>query len=140
MNTFSGGNGGSSLNSDPFQYGQLHTRADNNTINNVHGSSNTNFANVSNYHNNTFNVGTSQESSKIQAWLSPLEPQLRHQDVGSRRLDGIGGWVLQRDEFESWRKGQDSSVNPTLLGYGDQGAGKTYIRYGGIFRGGDRRY
>jgi len=136
MNTFPGGNGEPSLNSDAFQYGLLHTRADNNTVNNVRGSSNTNFANVSNnYHNNTFNVGASEESSKIQAWLSPLEPYARHQDVRNQRLDGVGDWVLQRDEFESWHKSQDSSVNPTLLCYGDQGVGKTYIRYGGMFWG-----
>ena len=128
MSTLPSGSGGSSLTRDPSQYGISHTRTDNNTTNNVHGSSNTNFANVSNSYNNIINVGASEESLKIQAWLSPLEPHARHQDVRSRRLDGAGDWVLQKNEFESWYKSQDSSVNPTLLCYGGQGAGKTYIR------------
>jgi len=135
MNTFPSENGQSSLNHDPFQYGLTHTRADNNTTNNVLGNSNTNFANVSNNINNTINVGTNEGSSGIQAWLSPLEPYARHQNVRNQRMDDVGNWVLQRDEFESWRQSQDSSMNPTLLCYGNQGVGKTYIRYGGIFRG-----
>ena len=122
------GNSESSLSSDPCQNSISHTHTDNKTTNNVHGNSNTNFANVSNSYNNTINVGVSEESAKIQAWLSPLKPHARHQDVRSRRLDGVGDWVLQKNEFESWHKIQDSSVNPTLLCYGGQGAGKTYIR------------
>jgi len=82
------------------------------------------------------NVGLSEEPSRIQAWLSPLEPHARNQDVRNRRLDGVGDWVLQKNEFESWRESQDASMNPTLLCYGDQGVGKTYIRYWGIFWGG----
>ena len=128
MNSLPSGSGGSSLTRDPCQYGISHTRTDNNTTNNVHGGSNTNFANVLNSYNNIINVGVSEESLKIQAWLSPLEPHARHQDVGNRRLDGVGDWVLQKSEFESWRKSQDSSVNRTLLCYGGEGAGKTYIR------------
>ena len=124
------GNRKSSLSSDPCQNSTSisHTRTDNKTTNNVHGNSNTNFANVLNSYNNTINVGASEESSRIQEWLSLLEPHARHQDVRSRRLDGVGDWVLQRNEFESWHKSRDSSVNPTLLCYGGEGAGKTYIR------------
>ena len=128
MNTLPSESGGSTLTRDPCQYSISHTRTDNNTTNNVQGGSNTNFANISNSYNNTISVGVSEESLKIQAWLSPLVPHARHQDVRSRRLDGVGDWVLQKNEFESWRKSQDSSVNPTLLCYGGQGAGKTYIR------------
>ena len=129
-NTSLMGNRESSLSSDPFQnsIGISHPRTDNRTTNNVHGNSNTNFANVLNSYNNTINVGVSEESLRIQTWLSPLEPHARHQDVRSRRLDGVGDWVLQKDEFESWCKSQDGSANPTLLCYGGQGAGKTYIR------------
>ena len=91
----------------------------------------TNVGNVSNSYN-TINVGIDEESLRIQAWLSPLEPHKRHQDVRNRRLDGVGGWVLRRSEFESWRKGRDDLANPTLLCYGVQGVGKTYIRYKSI--------
>ena len=69
-------------------------------------------------------MGANEESLQIQAWLSPLEPHRRHQDVSNRRLDGVGDWVLQKSEFESWYKGRDGSVNPTLLCYGGQGVGK----------------
>ena len=61
--------------------------------------------------------------------------------MSNRRLDGVGNWVLQRDEFQSWRENQDSLGNPTLLCYGGQGVGKTHIRYKAqsIF-GNHRRY
>ena len=134
MNTLPSGVGASSLSSDRGLSGISHTGADNIT-NNFHGNSNTNCANVSNSYNRTINVGLSEESPRIQAWLSPLEPYARHQDVRNRRLDGIGDWVLEKDEFESWRKSQDSARNTTLLCYGDQGVGKTYIRYREISRG-----
>jgi len=134
MKTLPSGDGGSSLTRDPYRYGISQTHTDNDTTNNVHGNSNTNFANVSNSYN--INVGVSEESSQIQAWLSPLEPHARNQDVRNRRLDGVGDWVLRKNEFESWSGDQDASMDPTLLCYGDQGVGKTYIRYGGIIRGG----
>ena len=134
MNTLPSGSGGPILTRHPYPYGISHTRTDNNTTNNVHGSSNTNFANVSNSYNHTINVGVSEESLRIQAWLSPLDPHARHQDVRNRRLDGVGEWVLEKNEFESWRESQDSSVNRTLLCYGNQGAGKTYIRYESIIQ------
>jgi len=91
-----------------------------------YGNSNSNVGNVSNSYN-TINI-IEEESLRIQEWLSPLEPHERHQDVRNRRLDGVGEWVLGRSEFESWCKSQDRSVNPTLLCYGGQGVGKTYIR------------
>ena len=121
--------GGPSPSGDLGQYGISHVRADNNTTNNVHGNSNTNVGNVSNGYNNTINVGGNEESSRIQAWLSPLEPHIRHQDVRNRRLDGVGDWVLRRNEFKSWRESQDGSQDPSLRCYGGQGVGKTYIRY-----------
>ena len=128
MNTLPSGSGGPSLTRDPCEYGISNTRTDNNTSNSIQGHSNQNIGNVLNSYNNTINVGVSEESLRIQAWLSPLEPHARHQDVRNRRLDGVGDWVLRRDEFELWCKSQDSGVNPTLLCYGGQGAGKTYIR------------
>jgi len=135
MNTLPSGNGGPSLTHDPSQHSISNTRTDNNTSNSIHGHSNHNIGNVLNSYNHTINVGISEETSRIQTWLSPLEPHARHQDVRNRRLDGVGDWVLEKNEFESWRMSQDSAANRTLLCYGDQGAGKTYIRYQGIFRG-----
>ena len=137
MNTLPSRSGGSSPTSGVYQDNISNTRTDNNTRISIHGHSNQNIGNVlSSYNNtinNTINVRVSEESSRIQAWLSPLEPHARHQDVGNRRLDGVGDWVLRKNEFESWRKSPDSSANRTLLCYGDQGVGKTYIRYKSIF-------
>ena len=130
MSTSPTGNGGSSAHSS-WQYGIPNIRTDHRMTNSIHGDSNTNVGNVSNSYN-TVNVRIDEESLQIQAWLSPLEPHKRHQDVRNRRLDGVGEWVLRRNEFESWYKGQDGSVNPTLLCYGGQGVGKTYIRYKSI--------
>ena len=104
-------------------------RADHRVTNTIYGDSNSNVGNVSNSYNSTINVTMEEESSQIQEWLSPLEPRKRHQDVRNRRLAGIGEWVLRRCEFESWCGSQDGSVSPTLLRYGGQGVGKTYIRY-----------
>ena len=78
--------------------------------------------------NTSSNVGAYEGSLWIQSWLSTLKTNRRHQGVRNRRLDSVGGWVLRRAEFESWCKGQDGSVDPTLLCYGGPGVGKTYIR------------
>ena len=111
----------------PWEYRISNTGSDHRMTNHIHGNSNTGVGNVSNSYNNTINVGMDEESLRIQAWLSPLEPYKRHQDVRNRRLDGVGEWVLRRIEFELWRKGQEGSANRTLLCYGGQGVGKTYI-------------
>ena len=107
----------------------LNTRTDNRMTNSIFGHSNSNVGNVSNNYNNTINVGIEEESSRILEWLSPLEPNKRHQDVRDSRLDGVGEWVLGRSEFKLWYKSQEVSVNRTLLYYGGQEVGKTYIRY-----------
>jgi len=120
---------GGSLSGDLCQRSLSNTRAGNTMSNNVYGHSNQSVGNVSNSYNSTINVGVNEESLPVQVWLSPLEPHIRHQDVSHRRLDGIGDWVLQKNEFEAWRDGGSGSVNPTLLCYGGQGVGKTYIRY-----------
>ena len=85
-------------------------------------------------HNNSFNVTNSynttyaDENAQILEWLSPLEPRLRHQDVRTRRLDGIGDWFLRKDDFINWRDGEDRSTMGTLFCSGAPGAGKTYLR------------
>ena len=84
-------------------------------------------------HNNSFNVINSHnttyvdESAKILEWLSKLEPRLRHQDVRTRRLDGVGDWFLQKDDFINWRGGEDGSTMSTLFCSGAPGVGKTYL-------------
>ena len=77
---------------------------------------------------NTFNNFTiAEDRSSILAWLSPLEPGLRHQDIQNHRAENIGQWLLRSEGFRSWYAGTES-YNAVLFCYGDSGVGKTYIR------------
>ena len=44
-------------------------------------------------------VCKSEEDEKIMRWLSPLEPNNRHQGVRTGRFDGVGDWLLETKEF-----------------------------------------
>ena len=83
--------------------------------------------NVTNSYNTNYNTTCVDENAQILAWLSPLEPRLRHQDVRTRRLDGLGDWFLQTEDFVNWRDGGDGSRMATLFCSGVPGAGKTYL-------------
>jgi len=90
-------------------------------------------SNINSFNNNTCNdldfiTGIDNEWLQILKWLSPLEPQKRHQSVRTDRLDGVGNWVLETSEFRKWRDAEDGRVEQALLCYGDQGVGKTYVR------------
>jgi len=91
---------------------------------------NVNSFNTNNSFNNIFNYVTEidDEGRQILQWLSPLEPQIRHQGVQTDRLPGVGNWVLETSEFRKWRDEQDGSVEPVLFCYGNPGVGKTYVR------------
>ena len=84
--------------------------------------------NTNTYSGNTFNY-TIDDRSEILAWLSPLEPRARHRDIVARRIDNIGAWLLETEEFKRWYSGnrEDASYRPTLFCDGDPGAGKSYI-------------
>ena len=92
-----------------------------------------NFSNNQNSFNiqvgNTFNYATPDDRSEILAWLSPLEPRVRHRDIGARRVDSIGAWLLETEEFRGWKNGsrEDESYHPTLFCDGNPGVGKSYI-------------
>ena len=89
------------------------------------------FSNNINSLNTTFNTFTvADDRSNILAWLSPLEPRLRHQDIQDSRVENIGEWLLQTEEFKTWCAGSGGGEpdNAVLFCYGDPGAGKTYIR------------
>jgi len=88
---------------------------------------NTGSFNVSNtYNNNVITVTAADDESQIRAWLSPLEPQLRHHDIFNLRVDSIGDWLLETKEFISWYEGSGHAV---LFCYGNPGVGKSYIWY-----------
>jgi len=88
---------------------------------------------------NCFNVSnniftTADEKPKILAWLSPLEPKVRHQAIRDQRVDSIGNWLLDTKEFRDWYNGSENggSDHAALFCYGDPGVGKSYIRYEGL--------
>jgi len=85
---------------------------------------------------NSFNVSniiftTTDDEPKILAWLSPLEPQVRHQDICEQRVDSVGNWLLETKEFRSWYNGgwNGGSDHAVLFCYGEPGVGKSYIWY-----------
>ena len=103
------------------------SRNDNNNTN----SFNSNSFNTTNSYNvhNVSNHYVVDQRSKILDWLSPLEPHTRHQDIRNSRVADVGDWLLETDEFRSWRDGSGGEVNnATLFCYGSPGAGKTHIR------------
>ena len=91
------------------------------------GTGHKNSFNVKNSYNTNYNTTYVDENPQILKWLSPLEPRLRHQDVRTRRLDGLGDWFLRKDAFINWCDGEDGSIMGTLFCSGAPGAGKTYL-------------
>ena len=102
--------------------------------NNTQYSHNTNAFNTNSFTNNNIvcnvNIGATDEKPEILAWLSPLEPRIRHQDVRTRRADNVGEWLLQTGEFQRWCYGahDEESDKQILFCCGDPGVGKTYLR------------
>jgi len=83
------------------------------------------------YTNTTYtNSIAAEDRPNFLAWLSPLDPKLRHQDIRDRRIENVGEWVLETEEFRSWYAGTkcDGSEKAVLFCYGDPGIGKTFIR------------
>jgi len=108
-------------------------------FNNLHDSPITStIAEMSQYHANSFNTNSfnvlnyavTDDRSQLLTWLSALDPRLRHQDIQERRVDNIGEWLMRTKEFRSWHDGsrEGEGDKAVLFGYGDPGAGKTFIR------------
>jgi len=87
--------------------------------------------------NNTVNFITEIDTQgrQILQWLSPLEPQQRHQGVRVDRLDSVGNWVLETTGLRKWSYREDGCVDPVLFCYGNPGVGKTYLRWEGLLSG-----
>ena len=87
---------------------------------------------------NSFNVNSNNivyfiteinaERRQILQWLSPLEPQQRHEGVRIDRLDGVGNWMLETTEFRKWSDKEAGCAEPVLFCCGNPGVGKTYLR------------
>jgi len=75
------------------------------------------------------NIGSADERAEILAWLSPLDPWIRHHDIGDHRVEDVGDWLLGTEEYLNWVDGipGGESDNSALFCYGDPGVGKTYI-------------
>ena len=80
--------------------------------------------------NNVWNYTIADDRSPLLAWLSPLEPRLRHRDIQERRVDNVGEWLLLTEEFRSWHdwSGESEDDKAVLFCYGGPGVGKTFIR------------
>ena len=78
----------------------------------------------------SFNHATyrSDEDAHIMRWLSPLEPNNRHQGVRNDRFDGVGDWLLETSDFQEWRGGAGGADKAVLFCSGNPGVGKTYLR------------
>jgi len=94
-------------------------------VSNVSNVSGSNVLNVSNHYT------AAEDWSEILAWLSPLEPRIRHQDLRSRRAGNVGEWLLQTEEFQRWCNGshQVGSEHAVLFCCGGPAVGKTYLRW-----------
>ena len=63
-------------------------------------------------------------------YTQQVEPQIRHQDIRTRRVNEVGDWLLQTQEYQSWLGGMSKGgfKGSALFCYGGPGVGKTYIR------------
>jgi len=93
------------------------------------------FSNNTNAFNTTVNLSNNitvaNDQSDIIDWLSPLDPRSRHQEIRDRRVENVGEWILQTEEFRGWYTGGgagDESDNAVLFCSGDPGVGKTFVR------------
>ena len=108
--------------------GESSNSSNNNSINN---SFNTNSFNTVNYVSNVNSFDSADKRTEILAWLSPLDPWIRHRDIRAQRVEDVGGWLLQTEEYRNWfdtTRGAESN-NSALFCYGDPGVGKTYITW-----------
>ena len=91
---------------------------------NTTDSYNTYNANVSN------NYTVTDDRPQLLAWLSPLDPGLRHCDIQERRVDHVGEWLMGTKEFRRWCRldGETEGDKEVIFCYGHPGVGKTFIR------------
>ena len=85
--------------------------------------------NINSLNTTVSNFIVADNRSNILAWLSPLNPKLRHQDIQGHRVEKLGEWLLQTEVFRAWNAGSGGeSDNTVLFCYGNPGVGKTFIR------------
>jgi len=94
----------------------------------IHGGGN--YFNNTNSFNNVWSYTVADDRSQLLTWLSPLEPGIRHEDIRERRVENVGEWLMETEEFRSWhdRNGEGEGDKAVLFCYGAPGVGKTFIR------------
>jgi len=119
------------ITSDKMSHSNIN-HGDASSSSNAHYSNNTHSFNCTHFSNNDFvwNIGATDEKSEILAWLSPLEPRIRHQHLRTLRADNVGEWLLRTEEFQRWCdvSQEEGSENPILFCCGGPAIGKTYLR------------
>ena len=90
-------------------------------------SDNVDCGNITNSFNSITVNKTDDEDNQIGQWLSPLEPRYRHQSLQENRVNGVGGWLLERNEFRDW-SGREGAPRAVLFCYGDPCVGKSHLR------------
>jgi len=90
----------------------------------------TNFSHNTNSLNVWNSYTVSDDRSQLLTWLSPLEPSLRHCDIRERRINDVGEWLTQTEEFRRWCGfgGEGEGEKAVLFCCGGPGVGKTFIR------------
>ena len=91
---------------------------------------NTNCFNTTNSINVQNNLTISHDRPELLAWLSPLDPGLRHCDIRERRAKDVGEWFIQTGEFRRWSglSEEGEGDKRVLFCSGNPGVGKTFIR------------
>jgi len=89
---------------------------------------NNSFNNTNSFNNVWNNCTITDGRSQLLTWLSPLEPRLRHQDIRERRIENVGEWLMETEEFRSWYDWNGEGEKAVFFGYGAPGVGKTFIR------------
>jgi len=87
-------------------------------------------SNNTNSFNNVSNYIVPGDRSRLLTWLSSLAPGLRHCGIQERRVDNVGEWLIQTEEFRRWcyLGGEGEGDGAVLFCYGDPGVGKTFIK------------
>ena len=95
-----------------------------------HSSDNINPFDITSFNNIWDDHLLTDERWEILEWLSPLKLQIRHQDIRARRVDEVGDWLFQTEEYRNWFGGirEGESDGAALFCYGGPGVGKSYIR------------
>ena len=68
--------------------------------------------------------------SRFLSMLAPLKHGLQHLDIQEGRVNGVGEWLIQTEEFRRWSEfeGKGGGDEAVLFCYGGLGVGKTFIR------------